>query len=417
MNEAPEKTAGASAPLATSTEAPTAASVAGAASTNGSANAVNGTPAAASAASNGHARQQDHGHDHKHSHAGHKHDHAHSHADFEPHVHNEFDISCACGHEHGEEGHSHAGVSLNLQLTFILPVTIAILTLAIVLGRYPNELPLARAMGLLAAAIAGGPIIWSAIKGLSRGQTNVNELVALAIIAAVGMGWLIEAGILALILQVAALIEQVATESARNSTLALQKLAPVHARVRRPTGDAVIAAELLQVGDVLIVGPGERIAADGQIVQGVTSVDESMVTGESMPVDKTTGSTVLAGTINLTGSAEVGVTRVGEHSALGQTILLVRRAQQFQPKIIRAAERFFAFYTPIILGLSGIAWWVSHSPVRMLTMWVVGCPCAMLLASPLAIVVAMTRASRSGIQVKAGPFVEASATVKTVRPA
>ncbi len=414
MNEAPEKTAGASAPLATSTEAPTAASVAGAASTNGSANAVNGTPAAASAASNGHARQQDHGHDHKHSHAGHKHDHAHSHADFEPHVHNEFDISCACGHEHGEEGHSHAGVSLNLQLTFILPVTIAILTLAIVLGRYPNELPLARAMGLLAAAIAGGPIIWSAIKGLSRGQTNVNELVALAIIAAVGMGWLIEAGILALILQVAALIEQVATESARNSTLALQKLAPVHARVRRPTGDAVIAAELLQVGDVLIVGPGERIAADGQIVQGVTSVDESMVTGESMPVDKTTGSTVLAGTINLTGSAEVGVTRVGEHSALGQTILLVRRAQQFQPKIIRAAERFFAFYTPIILGLSGIAWWVSHSPVRMLTMWVVGCPCAMLLASPLAIVVAMTRASRSGIQVKAGPFVEASATVKTV---
>ena len=104
----------------------------------------------------------------------------------------------------------------------------------------------------------------------------------------------------------------------------------------------------------------------------------------------------LAGTINLTGSVEVMVQRVGEHSALGQTIALVRRAQQFQPKIIRAADKFFAFYTPIVLVASVLVWIVTKDPVRMVTMWVVGCPCAMLLASPLAIVVALARASRWG---------------------
>jgi heavy metal translocating P-type ATPase len=168
------------------------------------------------------------------------------------------------------------------------------------------------------------------------------------------------------------------------------------------------------MGDILVVQPGERVAADGKLVSGATSVDESSVTGESVPVDTGVGGSMLAGTINLTGSAEVMVERVGEHSALGQTIALVRRAQRFQPQIIRAADKFFAFYTPIILLLSVIAWIVTKDPVRMVTMWVVGCPCAMLLASPLAIVVSLARASRSGIQVKAGPFVEASAGLQTV---
>jgi Cd2+/Zn2+-exporting ATPase len=245
----------------------------------------------------------------------------------------------------------------------------------------------------------------------------------MSIIGAVALGWYVEAGLVALILQIGALIEGVATESAQKAVLALQKLAPKHARVKgvgdRGKGveeaqDRVIPIGELRVGDILVVLPGERVAADGKLVSGATSVDEASVTGESMPVDKGVGSEMLAGTINLTGSAEVKVERVGEHSALGQTIALVRRAQQFQPQIIRAADKFFAFYTPIILVASVLAWFVTKDPVRMVTMWVVGCPCAMLLASPLAIVVSLARASRSGMQVKAGPFVEASATLQTV---
>ncbi len=323
-------------------------------------------------------------------------------------------IACACGHEHGEGGHTHGGVGLNFQLTVVVPVTVAILILAVILYQFPTEQSLARGLGLLAAFISGGPIIWSAIKGLAHGRMNVNELVAMSIIGAVALGWLIEAGLVALILQIGALIEQVAAESAHNAILALQNLAPIHARVRRDGRDVVIGAEELQADDILVVQPGERIAGDGEVLSGSTSVDESMVTGESIPVDKAPGSTVMAGTINLTGSAQVRVTRRGENSALGQTIALVRRAQQFQPRIVRAADRFFAFYTPIILLLSALAWWVSGDPGRMITMWVVGCPCAMLLASPLAIVVSLARASRSGIQIKAGPFVEASVHLDTV---
>jgi Cd2+/Zn2+-exporting ATPase len=345
------------------------------------------------------------------------------------HHHEHDGIACACGHDHGsEEGHSHSGVGLNFQLSVLLPLSIAFLVLAEAfawIGRNDsvaqvlgllgtaNE-SVAQVLGLLATAIAGGPIIWSAIKGLSKGQTNVNELVAMSIIGAVSLGWYVEAGLVALILQIGALIEGVATESAHKAVLELQKLAPKHARVRRGSQDVVVKVDELQLGDVLVVQPGERVAADGRLLSGSTSVDESSVTGESVPVDKDVGAEMLAGTINLTGSAEVRVERVGEHSALGQTIALVRRAQRFQPQIIRAADKFFAFYTPIILIASVIVWIVTKDPVRMVTMWVVGCPCAMLLASPLAIVVSLARASRSGIQVKAGPFVEASATLATV---
>ncbi len=346
--------------------------------------------------------------EHQHKHENHHgHDHDHDHENLGP--------ACACGHDHTPgEGHSHSGVGLKVQLVLVLPVTIAILILAVILQNIPAEESMARALGLLAALIAGGPIIWSAIKGLSRGQTNVNELVAMSIIGAIALGWLVEAGFVALILQIGALIEQIATESAQKAVLALQKLAPVHARVKHGDHDHVIEAEKLKIGDTIIVQPGERVAGDGIVTSGTTSVDESMVTGESIPADKTVASQILAGTINLTGSVEVQVTRVGESSALGQTIALVRRAQQFQPQIIRAADRFFAFYTPIILVLSVVAWWVTSDPTRMVTMWVVGCPCAMLLASPLAIVVSLARASRSGIQIKAGPFVEASAGLDTV---
>ncbi len=341
-----------------------------------------------------------------------EHNHTHSHDPLDG-------IACACGHEHHEgsgqsAGHSHSGVSLKLQLSVLVPTTVALLILAGIFYQFPTEVPIARALGLLAALISGGPIFWQAAKGLSRGRTNVNELVALSVIGAIALGWLIEAGLVALLLQVGALIEQVATESARNAVLALQNLAPVHARVRRGANDEIIPAEDLREGDMLIIEPGERVAGDGLVVSGSTSVDESMVTGESIPVDKTAGGTVLAGTINLTGSVQAQVTRVGEHSALGQTIALVRRAQQYQPQIIRAADRFFSFYTPLVLVLSVVAFWVSGQPGRMITMWVVGCPCAMLLASPLAIVVALARASRSGIQIKAGPFVEASVNLDTV---
>jgi Cd2+/Zn2+-exporting ATPase len=330
-----------------------------------------------------------------------------------PHDH-EHGFACACGHDHGEEGHSHSGVGLNYQLTILLPLTIAMLIVAEFLSFMGDKGPVPNGLGLLATIIAGGPIIWSAVKGLAKGRTNVNELVAMSIIGAVWLGWFVEAGLVALILQIGALIEGVATESAQKAVLALQKLAPKHARVKRDGRDHVVEVEKLKTGDVLVVLPGESIAADGEIISGTSSINQASVTGESLPVDRSIGEEVLSGTINLTGSIEVRVARVGEHSALGRMIQLVRRAQQFQPQIIRAADRFFAFYTPIILLVSAVVLWITHDPVRMVTMWVVGCPCAMLLASPLAIVVSLARASRSGIQVKAGPFVEASATIQTV---
>ena len=314
-----------------------------------------------------------------------------------------------------EEYYANAGVGLALQLRVVLPLTIALLALAVII-KYaaPEQEPVAWGLGLAGALIAGGPIIWGALKGLASGKTDVNELVAMAIIGAIALGWYVEAGIVALIMQLGALIEGVATEKARKAVLALQKLAPSVALVRRGGREQAIAADAIAVGDILIIRPGDRIGADGNILTGSTSLDESSITGESVPVDKTVGAQVLAGTMNLTGAIEVEVHRVGAQSALGQTIALVRRAQQFQPRAIRAAEIFFAYYTPIMLAFSLVVLWVTRDPNRLVTLWVVGCPAEVLLASPLAIVVTLARASRSGIQVKAGPFVEASANLNTV---
>ena len=177
------------------------------------------------------------------------------------------------------------------------------------------------------------------------------------------------------------------------------------------------------VGDVLIVKPGERIAVDGAVLSGASSIDESPITGESVPVSKAVGDTVFAGTLNGSGLLEVEVSRVAADSTLARVIFLVEEAQAARAPSQRLVDRFTRYYTPIVVigaaavavlpplfGLGAFTTWLY----RALVMLVVSCPCALVISTPVAIVSAITRASRDGLLVKGGAFLETAAQVRAV---
>ena len=326
--------------------------------------------------------------------------------------------TCGCpGAEHDQE-HLHAHGHLHLTAkakAVIMPLSLALLAAAWLIHFFaPSQEFMANVYALVLATICGLPIIIGALKELATGRAGLSLLVSLAIIGAIGIGDFLEAGTVAFILQMAILVEELAERGASSAVTALTRLAPATALVRRDRAENSIPAGELIPGDRMILRPGDRIPADGNIAVGSTSVDQSMISGEALPVDRSIGDEVLAGTINLTGAVEVDVTRVGDDSALGNIIQLVRRAQTYQPEIIRLADRFFAYYTPVIALLAMVVWWFTGDPERTISMFLVGCACPILLSSPIAICMALYRAGQAGVLVKAGPFIEASANVRTV---
>ena len=313
------------------------------------------------------------------------------------------------------QAHGHLHMSRRAKAV-IMPVSLATLLVGVMVAWLaPEQAPIAKILGLVVAALCGLPIVLGALKEVARLKLGLNVLVAIAIVLAVAADKALEAGVIAFILQLAILIEELAERGARNALVRLERLAPDQALVRRNGKEIGIPTGELVVGDRLILRPGDRIAADGKIALGATSTDESMISGESLPVDKRVGDDLLAGTVNLTGGVEIDVTRVGEDSALGSIIALVTKAQGYQPQIIRLADRFFAYYTPIMIVLAiTVLAFNPHDINRAISLFLVGCACPILLSAPIATFMALFRASQAGVLVKAGPFIEASAAVRTV---
>jgi len=256
-------------------------------------------------------------------------------------------------------------------------------------------------LALLGALLLGVPIVIHAIKELLHGHAHMDELVALAVVASLASLDFQAAGVVAFFLLLANLIETRTALGARASIESLIRLAPKKAvRVSSGGGEEEVDPKDLREGDVVRVRPGENIPADGQVMTGRSSVNQANVTGESLPVDKEPGDEVFSGTNNLSGAIDVKVTRAGEDTTLGRVKKLILQAEATRHPIMRLVDRYAGFYTPTILMIAATVLYFTRDGSRAVTMLVVACPCALVLAVPTAMVAALSCAARLGILVK-----------------
>jgi len=263
---------------------------------------------------------------------------------------------------------------------------------------------LADGFALLGALLLGIPIVIHALKHLIQGHMHMDELVALAVFAAIVTEQYREAGVIAFFMIIATLIETRTALGARASIASLIKLTPTRAhRLTADGGEEEVEARLLKPGEVIRVRPGDNIPADGVVVNGESSINQASITGESLPADKAVGDEVFGGTSNLTGALDIRVTKAGTETTLGRVQKLILEAERTRIPLMRLIDQYAAWYTPTILMLAGIVLFFKaydDGMTRAISMLVVACPCALVLATPTAMVAALSSAARLGILVK-----------------
>lgn len=264
----------------------------------------------------------------------------------------------------------------------------------------------------IGALILAFPIFRSAVRDLWRGKMMMNELVALAVLAAMAGGDYQTAGVIAFFMLVALLIETRSAEGAHEAIEKLIRMTPSTARRLEKDGAEVnMSASDLLVGDHIRIHPGENVPADGVIRAGRTTLNEATITGESLPRDKAPGEDVFAATQNLTGVIEVEVTRVGDDTTLGQVRDLILAAEQSKLPLMRMIDRYAQYYTPVVLMIAALVWFFTDDWNRVIALLIIACPCAFILATPTAMVAALSAAARLGILIKNVEDLEAAARI------
>ena len=339
---------------------------------------------------------------------GHHHDEHDHHHD---HDHGEDAMICACG-QPLTEGSGH-GRSMG-RASFAAAGGFLILNSFLLEWLFPAQAFASEASAVAGAIVLALPIIWAAIKDLREGRVYMNELVAMALLAAFAGGVFREAGIIAFFLLITIIIESRTASGAQRSIEELIRLTPHTAR-KLVDGNYVEGEVLdLQIGDIINVRPGENFPIDGEIVTGQSAVNQASITGESLPVDKAVGDEVYAGTMNLSGSIDVKVTKLGNDTTLGKVKEMILSAETSKTPVVRLIDKYASAYTPTILMLATLTWWFSNGDMsRVITLMVIACPCAVVLATPTAQVAAIAAAARLGILIKNMAHLELASKVKT----
>lgn len=262
----------------------------------------------------------------------------------------------------------------------------------------------------VSVVISGLPLLYLAVWRIiyNPGISKISSalLITIAMFAALAIGDLFAAGEVAFIMAVGAILEDMTTKRARKGLRQLISLAPVQGRRIRDGREEMIRAEEIRPGDILRVLPGETIPADGRVASGETSVDQSVMTGESLPVDKGVGDEVFCGTLNCFGAIDLEVVREGEDSSLRQMIRLVQEAENRQAPMQRIADRCASWLVPAALLIALGAYIAAGNIVTAVTVLVVFCPCALVLATPTAIMAAIGQAAKHGVIIKSGEALE-----------
>ena len=270
----------------------------------------------------------------------------------------------------------------------------------------------------LTIAISGYPLVYEAVsrlcKGRGMGRISSALLITMAMMAAIGIGDLFAAAEVALIMAIGEMMEKQTTNRAKRGIEKLLSLVPTMARRLEDGKEVMVPLAEVRVGDRLRIIPGEHVPVDGKIIFGETSIDQSLVTGESMPVEKKMGDSVFCGTVNYLGTADIVAEKVGNDSSIAQMIRMVREAEARKAPAERMADKAASYFVPAALLLSVLTYFFTGDIMRAVTILVVFCPCALVLATPTAIMAAIGQAARHGIIIKSGESLEKLGDVNTI---
>ena len=300
-----------------------------------------------------------------------------------------------------------------------IPATLAggvFLALSFILPRAGVTLPADPAW--VTIAICGIPLLYLAVWRLiyNPGISKISSalLITIAMLAAIAIGDLFAAGEVAFIMAIGAILEEMTTKRARKGLKKLICLAPAQGRRITDGREELIAAEEIRTGDILRILPGETIPVDGTIISGESSVDQSVLTGESLPVEKAVGDDVFCGTINRFGAIDIQATSVGADSSLQKLIRMVQEAEEKKAPMARIADKCASWLVPAALLIAVITGIATQDIVRAVTVLVVFCPCALVLATPTAIMAAIGQATKRGVIIKSGEALEKMGKVDTI---
>jgi Cd2+/Zn2+-exporting ATPase len=272
-------------------------------------------------------------------------------------------------------------------------------------------------LAIAAAAVGGSVIAVGAVRGLLKRQTNVDELVTIAIVASVAVGEYLGAALVAFMMLFGKVLEDITAARAEAAIEGLGQLVPATARLvdaEAPGGERSVPVSLVHLGQTVAVRPGERIPVDGTVVSGRANVQEAAITGEPLPVSKSAGDECFAGTLVSGGALQVKTTRVGEATTLGRIATLVQEAEAERAPIVRVADRWAKWFTPAVLLIAAATYLVRGDLLPAVSVLVVACPCALVLATPTAIVAGIARGALAGILLRGGSRLEAAGHVDSV---
>lgn len=352
-------------------------------------------------------QSQQNGHDHIHS-DGHNHNHDHDHG------HNH---SHGGGHDHG---HSH-GHGSSKMITFLIISTV-IYGVTFLLGDLLSD-NLQIGLYCVAIILSGYSTFLRGLKNVFALRFNIDTLMTIALVGAVAIGQWKEATLVAILFGLNELLEGLGMEKARRSMDSLLKAAPKEAIKYENGQETLVPISSLNIGDLVIVKPGEKIPSDGSVEEGKSSVNEAAITGESLPVEKASGEPVFGGSINNEGILKIRIERAYKDSSLAKILHLVEEAQETKTPTELFINKFARYYTPIIMLVAALVILVppllfggdwSKWVYQGLAVLIVGCPCALILSSPIAIVSGITRNARNGILVKGGVFLEQLGKIDTI---
>ncbi len=258
----------------------------------------------------------------------------------------------------------------------------------------------ANLLAMVAALLLGTPLVYHALRDLVQGHSHMDELVALAVVAAFAAGEYLEAGAVAFLMILSSLVEHRTALGARKSIESLIRITPTRATRITERGEEEVEAKDLRPGDRVRVLPGDNIPGDGRVVAGTSTVDQANITGESIPVDKAQSDEVFGGTINVTGAMDIEITKAGRDTTLGRVQDLILQAERSRSPIMRIADRYAKWYTPVVLMIAAIVLVIERQMDPVVSLLIVACPCAIILSTPTAMVAALSAAARLGVLVK-----------------